>query len=113
MNQLKRNLCAGVTLALCGVLAQAQSTQPGAGGAGMAASGASSRSTPSSLPPGATSATGNKAATPTKGASGSMSGGAMPTNPETGSTPGMPPGAKSGRADKAMTPKDAASGGMK
>ncbi|MBZ8142946.1 hypothetical protein CLD22_24015 [Rubrivivax gelatinosus] len=64
-----------------------------------------SETTPSSLPPGATSSDGNKAAVPASGAADGMSGtGTMPADPATGSTPGLPPGATSDRADKAMTP---------
>lgn len=61
------------------------------------AQAASAPTTPSNLPPGATSATGNKAATPASGT--------MPADPQTGSTPGMPPGARSATGNKAETPK--------
>lgn len=54
--------------------------------------------TPTELPPGATSARGNKAAVPASGASAAI-------DPATGSTAGQPPGATSTRGDKAQTPK--------
>jgi hypothetical protein len=90
-------LAAVALLALATSTAFAQgSTSPGtAGGAGTRAG---STATPSDLPPGATSARGNKAAVPASGASAAV-------DPNTGSTPGMPPGATSARGDKAQTPK--------
>jgi hypothetical protein len=90
-------VAAAILLALAASTAFAQgSTSPGTtGGAGTRAG---STTTPSDLPPGATSARGNKAAVPASGASAAA-------DPNTGSTPGMPPGATSARGDKAQTPK--------
>jgi hypothetical protein len=76
------------------VAASAQAT----GAASAPGSRAGSKTTPSALPPGATSTRGDKAAVPASGASAAI-------DPNTGSTPGMPPGAGSARGDKAMTPK--------
>lgn len=91
----RRHLGIAALLAAATVLAGAQTTAPG--------TGASGAKTPADMPPGAKSTRGDKGATP---ASGSMAAtGATPTNPETGSTPGLPPGAKSARGDKATTPK--------
>lgn len=59
---------------------------------------AGTATTPTDLPPGATSARGNKAAVPASGASAAV-------DPMTGSTAGQPPGATSTRGDKAQTPK--------
>lgn len=65
-----------------------------------------SETTPSTLPPGATSDDGNKAAVPASGVPGTQPGdmSTMPADPSTGSTPGQPPGVGS-PADKAMTPR--------
>lgn len=84
-----------LTLAGTSAVAQGSSSTGTAGGAGTRAG---STATPSDLPPGATSARGNKAAVPASGASAAV-------DPNTGSTPGMPPGATSARGDKAQTPK--------
>ena len=83
-------------LVLCGAAAGAWA----ADGAASAPTGnASAATTPSDLPPGATSTKGNKGATP----AGNNAGGA--TDPKTGSTAGMPPGATSATGNKAETPK--------
>ena len=87
---LRATLLIATSAAVVGVAhAQAATSPKGA---------ASDASTPSNLPPGATSARGNKAAVP---ASGVASG----VNPSTGSTSGSVPGASSARGDKAATPK--------
>lgn len=85
-------LGAALALALATGAAMAQGTGTGTGTAG------DTGSTPRDLPPGATSARGNKAAVPASGASAAI-------NPMTGSTAGKPPGVNTGRADKGETPK--------
>lgn len=79
-----------LSMAAGATLAQATQADPAGNRSGAA--------TPIELPPGATSARGNKAAVPASGASAAV-------NPETGSTAGKPPGAGSTRGDKAQTPK--------
>jgi hypothetical protein len=76
--------------ALFVVAANAQTA--GAAPAGKAAS------TPAQLPPGATSARGDKAAVPASGVASGI-------NPDTGSTSGSVPGAGSAKGDKAATPR--------
>lgn len=95
--QRRLPLIGALLIALTGAAAFAQdsSTTGTAGGAGTRAG---STATPTDLPPGATSARGNKAAVPASSASAAV-------NPNTGSTAGMPPGATSARGDKAQTPK--------
>ncbi|MGC4077882.1 MAG: hypothetical protein QM702_12815 [Rubrivivax sp.] len=93
-------------LAAASTLAAAQA--PAAGATDPAATGQrqGSETTPSTLPPGATSDDGNKAAVPASGVPGRQPGdmSTMPADPATGSTPGQPPGVGS-PADKAMTPR--------
>lgn len=84
-----------MALSTSAALAQDNASTGTAGGAGTRAG---SPATPTDLPPGATSARGNKAAVPATAASAGI-------DPNTGSTAGMPPGATSARGDKAQTPK--------
>ncbi|TCP01786.1 hypothetical protein [Rubrivivax gelatinosus] len=99
---------AALLAALATATSLAAAQAPAGGATDPAATGQrqGSETTPSTLPPGATSDDGNKAAVPASGVPGTRPGdlSRMPADPATGSTPGQPPGVGS-PADKAMTPR--------